>query len=186
MIAPSADHLEQAFNHCKYGDFSPDPVLEIVLPSVHDPALAPDAEGIAKALREPLLKTFPPALLGRLAFLLLMSVGVRAVTVTLYNTGDLHEQTEPIGHVLEQLAQGQCLAHVADLVSWPHGNIQDQVRGASRDLFGQNRGNHLPRVIDTQRALYRDQNIVDRCEVGSASPDHGAMFAAHDVMQLSR
>jgi len=26
----------------------------------------PDAEGIAKALREPLLKVFPPALLGRL------------------------------------------------------------------------------------------------------------------------
>jgi type VI secretion system protein VasG len=31
-----------------------------------DPSLMPDAEGIAKALREPLLKVFPPALLGRL------------------------------------------------------------------------------------------------------------------------
>jgi len=31
-----------------------------------DPELMPDAEGIAKALREPLLKVFPPALLGRL------------------------------------------------------------------------------------------------------------------------
>jgi len=31
-----------------------------------DPDLMPDAEGIAKALREPLLKVFPPALLGRL------------------------------------------------------------------------------------------------------------------------
>ena len=28
--------------------------------------LMPDAEGLAKALREPLLKVFPPALLGRL------------------------------------------------------------------------------------------------------------------------
>ena len=31
-----------------------------------DPDLMPDAEGLAKALREPLLKIFPPALLGRL------------------------------------------------------------------------------------------------------------------------
>ncbi|PPU74350.1 ClpV1 family T6SS ATPase [Xanthomonas cucurbitae] len=31
-----------------------------------DPELLPDAEGMAKALREPLLKVFPPALLGRL------------------------------------------------------------------------------------------------------------------------
>jgi type VI secretion system protein VasG len=31
-----------------------------------DPALMPDPEGIAKALRAPLLKVFPPALLGRL------------------------------------------------------------------------------------------------------------------------
>ncbi|HRX70422.1 MAG: type VI secretion system ATPase TssH [Candidatus Competibacteraceae bacterium] len=31
-----------------------------------DPELLPDAEGLSKALREPLLKVFPPALLGRL------------------------------------------------------------------------------------------------------------------------
>ncbi|HEY4297817.1 MAG TPA: type VI secretion system ATPase TssH, partial [Paraburkholderia sp.] len=31
-----------------------------------DPDLMPDADGLAKALREPLLKAFPPALLGRL------------------------------------------------------------------------------------------------------------------------
>lgn len=31
-----------------------------------DPELLPDPEGLGKALREPLLKVFPPALLGRL------------------------------------------------------------------------------------------------------------------------
>ena len=31
-----------------------------------DPDLMPEPEGLAKALREPLLKIFPPALLGRL------------------------------------------------------------------------------------------------------------------------
>jgi type VI secretion system protein VasG len=31
-----------------------------------DPELAPDPEGLGRALREPLLKVFPPALLGRI------------------------------------------------------------------------------------------------------------------------
>jgi ATP-dependent Clp protease ATP-binding subunit ClpA len=39
---------------------------ELIMNMCKDPELMPDAEGIAKALREPLLKVFPPALLGRL------------------------------------------------------------------------------------------------------------------------
>ena len=39
---------------------------ELITRLCADPDLMPDAEGIAKALREPLLKVFPPALLGRL------------------------------------------------------------------------------------------------------------------------
>ena len=39
---------------------------ELISNLCKDPELMPDAEGMAKALREPLLKIFPPALLGRL------------------------------------------------------------------------------------------------------------------------
>ena len=39
---------------------------ELISSLCKDPDLMPDAEGMAKALREPLLKIFPPALLGRL------------------------------------------------------------------------------------------------------------------------
>jgi len=39
---------------------------ELVARLCKDPELMPDPEGMAKALREPLLKVFPPALLGRL------------------------------------------------------------------------------------------------------------------------
>jgi type VI secretion system protein VasG len=39
---------------------------ELISSLCKDPELMPDPEGIAKALREPLLKVFPPALLGRL------------------------------------------------------------------------------------------------------------------------
>jgi type VI secretion system protein VasG len=39
---------------------------ELIMNLCKDPALMPEPEGIAKALREPLLKTFPAALLGRM------------------------------------------------------------------------------------------------------------------------
>ncbi len=39
---------------------------ELIASMCKDPELLPDPEGLAKALREPLLKVFPPALLGRL------------------------------------------------------------------------------------------------------------------------
>lgn len=39
---------------------------ELIANMCKDPELMPEAEGLAKALREPLLKIFPPALLGRL------------------------------------------------------------------------------------------------------------------------
>lgn len=39
---------------------------EMITGMCRDPELLPDPEGLAKALREPLLKIFPPALLGRL------------------------------------------------------------------------------------------------------------------------
>jgi len=39
---------------------------DMIMDMCSDPDLMPDPEGMAKALREPLLKIFPPALLGRL------------------------------------------------------------------------------------------------------------------------
>ena len=39
---------------------------ELIASMCKDPELLPDPEGLSKALREPLLKVFPPALLGRL------------------------------------------------------------------------------------------------------------------------
>jgi type VI secretion system protein VasG len=39
---------------------------DLIMSMCKDPELLPDPDGIAKALRTPLLKTFPPALLGRI------------------------------------------------------------------------------------------------------------------------
>ncbi len=40
-IGPNIDYLERAFDAAKYGDFSPQPYMDIAIPSLTDPALAP-------------------------------------------------------------------------------------------------------------------------------------------------
>jgi phytoene dehydrogenase-like protein len=49
VIAPSSDAVENAFNPAKYGEFSSEPVMEIVLPSLSDPLLAPDGACVLSA-----------------------------------------------------------------------------------------------------------------------------------------
>jgi phytoene dehydrogenase-like protein len=41
-IGPDLDYLERAFDAAKYGDFSPAPYMDITIPSLIDPSLAPD------------------------------------------------------------------------------------------------------------------------------------------------
>jgi phytoene dehydrogenase-like protein len=41
-IGPDIDYLEHAFDAAKYGDFSPRPYLDITIPSLTDPSLAPN------------------------------------------------------------------------------------------------------------------------------------------------
>ncbi|MER8626516.1 NAD(P)/FAD-dependent oxidoreductase [Mesorhizobium sp. M1143] len=50
VIAPSADHVERAFNPSKYGEFSAEPVMEITLPSLSDPSLAPSGACVLSAI----------------------------------------------------------------------------------------------------------------------------------------
>ena len=41
LVAPSPEYLERAFNHAKYREYSAAPMLEITVPTLADPALAP-------------------------------------------------------------------------------------------------------------------------------------------------
>lgn len=50
VIAPSPDHVERAFNPSKYGEFSLEPVMEITLPSLADPSLAPAGACVLSAV----------------------------------------------------------------------------------------------------------------------------------------
>lgn len=50
LIAPSLEHIEHAYNHAKYGEFSAAPVMEITLPSANDPSLAPAGQHVLSAI----------------------------------------------------------------------------------------------------------------------------------------
>jgi phytoene dehydrogenase-like protein len=50
VIAPSIDYIETAFNPAKYGEFSPAPAMEIVVPSMSDPSLAPAGRHVLSAV----------------------------------------------------------------------------------------------------------------------------------------
>lgn len=50
MAAPSLDYVEQAFDASKYGRFSERPVMEIIIPTIHDGSLAPQGRHVLSAI----------------------------------------------------------------------------------------------------------------------------------------
>ncbi len=49
IVAPDMDAIEFAFDDAKYGSCSENPVMELVVPSVHDASLAPDGQHVLSA-----------------------------------------------------------------------------------------------------------------------------------------
>jgi phytoene dehydrogenase-like protein len=50
LIAPSLKYLERAYNHAKYGEFSSAPAMEITVPTLNDPSLAPAGNHVLSAI----------------------------------------------------------------------------------------------------------------------------------------
>ena len=50
LLAPSLEYIEHAYNHAKYGEFSASPVMEITVPSINDPTLAPRGQHVLSAI----------------------------------------------------------------------------------------------------------------------------------------
>ena len=48
-LAPDLDYLERAFDHAKYGRYSPQPWIEFTIPSLGDPSLAPPGAHVLSA-----------------------------------------------------------------------------------------------------------------------------------------
>ena len=52
VISPTLDYLERAFDQPKYGAYSPAPAMEITIPTVNDPSLAPAGQHVLSAIIE--------------------------------------------------------------------------------------------------------------------------------------
>lgn len=50
VIAPSRKYVDNAFNPSKYGEFPDAPAMEIVIPTIADPSLAPDGKHVLSAV----------------------------------------------------------------------------------------------------------------------------------------
>jgi len=50
VIAPDTNYVERAFNPAKYGAFSENPAIELTLPSLSDPSLAPSGSCVLSAV----------------------------------------------------------------------------------------------------------------------------------------
>jgi phytoene dehydrogenase-like protein len=50
LVAPSLQHIEHAYNHAKYGEFSAAPVMEITIPTLNDASLAPQGRHVLSAI----------------------------------------------------------------------------------------------------------------------------------------
>ena len=50
VLAPSRKYVERAFNHSKYGEYSDQPAMEITIPSLADPSLAPAGKHVLSAI----------------------------------------------------------------------------------------------------------------------------------------
>jgi phytoene dehydrogenase-like protein len=49
IIAPDMDAIEFAFDDAKYGEASEHPVMEMIIPSLHDPSMAPQGQHVLSA-----------------------------------------------------------------------------------------------------------------------------------------
>lgn len=50
LVAPDENYVERAFNPAKYGESSPDPVIELTFPSFRDASLAPAGKHVMSAI----------------------------------------------------------------------------------------------------------------------------------------
>jgi phytoene dehydrogenase-like protein len=50
LQAPSLEFVEHAYNHAKYGEFSSMPIMEITVPTINDPSLAPAGHHVLSAI----------------------------------------------------------------------------------------------------------------------------------------
>jgi phytoene dehydrogenase-like protein len=128
VVAPSTNYVENAFNPSKYGELSPEPAMEITLPSLDDPSLAPTGACVLSAtvqyapyaLKEGWESGKPKFLEAILSVLERHAPGIRKTILhsELLTPADIEKKYRmPGGH-------------------WHHGELQADQMLMSRPVFG--------------------------------------------------
>ena len=124
---------------------------EMIANLCKDPDLMPDPEGMAKAIREPLLKIFPPALLGRL------------VTIPYYPLSD-----EMLGKIVE-LQLGRIKKRVEARYKMPFKVDQDVVRlVVSRCTESESGGRMIDAILTNTMLPEISREFLERMMRGEA------------------
>ncbi len=136
---------------------------ELIMELCSDPELIPDAEQIAKSLREPLLKVFPPALLGRI------------VTIPYYPLSD-----QMLGRIillqLDRITKRVRENHAAEFV-YTEDVVQlvasrcTEVESGGRMIDAILTNSILPRVSEIILNRMIDQKPFSRIEVGTSNSE---------------
>jgi phytoene dehydrogenase-like protein len=89
-ICPSTDYVEQAYDDAKYGGFSKRPAMEICIPSINDPSMAPPGKHM-------------------------MSIFVQYCSYDMDQYGDRDQQREAFGNAVIDTLQEFC-PNIKDLI----------------------------------------------------------------------
>jgi len=89
-ICPSTDYVEQAYDDAKYGGFSKRPAMEICIPSINDPTMAPPGKHM-------------------------MSIFVQYCSYDMDQHGDRDQQREAFGNAVIDTLQEFC-PNIKDLI----------------------------------------------------------------------
>jgi len=136
---------------------------ELITNMCKDPELAPEPEGLAKALREPLLKVFPPALLGRI------------VTIPYYPLSDQMLATIirlQIGRIKRRIEENHAVEFTfTDEVVALVGKRCTELESGGRMIDAILTNSVLPRLSEIVLGRLIEQKPVSRIEVGVQDKD---------------
>jgi hypothetical protein len=95
---------------------------------------------------------------------------------------DADIQSERLSYRGQALGERRGRLRTSDLGGLTHGHVHYQVFGASSDLFGEDRSNHLTFAVYFQGALDAYQDVIGRTEVNGAAPGNAsALTLYHSV-----
>ena len=141
---------------------------ELIINMCQDPELMPEPDGIAQALREPLLKTFPAALLGRLVVVPYLPLSDEMLKQI------IHLQ---LGRIERRIQDNHSIpfhydAQVIDLIAHRCAEVESGARVVDAILTN----TVLPRISEEMLTRLMDGHNIERIQVGVEGEEFTYVF----------